>query len=236
MTPRAVVSLSGGQDSATAAAWAKAQGYELIAVTFDYGQNHLVEISSARRVAKELGVVEHEVLEVGDLFARIGPSALANPDAVPVRADATGTGNVFAEQRGLPSTFVPGRNIVLLGLAASWGVVRGATALVTGICAMDAAGYPDCRTEFAKHLQDTLRVGLDTPLLDLLAPLLDKTKAETWALAAELGMDELVAQFTHTCYEGDHTTGHEWGWGCGSCPACMARADGYMVWQSSLAG
>jgi 7-cyano-7-deazaguanine synthase len=194
-----------------------------------------VELDCAKEVARSLEITEHEVVRIGDLFAQIGPSALATPDRGKVSADATGTENQFAADRGLPSTFVPGRNLVMLSVAASWGLVRGATELVTGICAMDAAGYPDCRAEFAESLEQTMRIGLDSPGLTLHAPLLTLTKSETWALADQLGVADWIAEETHTCYNGNHTDRHAWGFGCGECPACDARATGFSEWQSTVA-
>ena len=137
------------------------------------------------------------------------------------------------EASGLPNTFVPGRNLLFFTLAAAIAYRRGARVLVGGMCETDYSGYPDCRDNTLKSLQVTLSLGLDQPII-LETPLMRLTKAETWELAYRTGGDafvKLVRDETHTCYMGDHAHHHEWGWGCGECPACRLRAKGWEEWS-----
>jgi 7-cyano-7-deazaguanine synthase len=225
----AVVCLSGGQDSTTCLYDALRRYDRVHAVSFDYGQRHRVELECAAALAAGAGV-EHVVLPIG-VFSQLGDGSLTNP-AIASRLDATGTGNAYAELRGLPSSFVPGRNIIFLGLAAAFGVPRGYETLVAGVCSTDEAGYPDCRADFVASLAETIRIGMDCPDFAIDAPLLHRTKAQTWALADELGVLELVRTQTHSCYEGVRGELHEWGHGCGACPACETRARGWAEFQA----
>jgi 7-cyano-7-deazaguanine synthase len=220
----AVVCLSGGQDSTTCLYDALRRYDRVHAVSFDYGQRHRVELECAASIAAAAGVGQ-VVLPIG-VFSQLGDGSLTNP-AVESRIDAAGTGNTYAELRGLPSSFVPGRNIVFLGLAAAFALPRGYRAVVAGVCATDEAGYPDCRADFVESLVQTIRIGMDCAEFTIDAPLLHRTKAQTWALADELGVLELVRTETHTCYEGVRGELHEWGHGCGRCPACETRARGW---------
>ncbi|MFF1822739.1 7-cyano-7-deazaguanine synthase QueC [Kribbella sp. NPDC058245] len=231
MTDKAIVSLSGGQDSGTCLFWALEHHDEVVAVSFDYGQRHRVELDCARRLAETAGV-DHEVLDLGPAFRQMGGSSLTD-EAIDSRLDAAGTGNVYAERHGLPSSFVPGRNVILLGYAAALGVVRGATSLVTGVCSTDDAGYPDCRISFVESLTGSLRLGLDEPGFSIETPLLRLTKAQTWELAAALGRVEQIVEMTHTCYHGDRSQRFDWGYGCGRCPSCETRAHGWQEFQQS---
>jgi 7-cyano-7-deazaguanine synthase len=226
----AVVCLSGGQDSTTCLYHALRRYDRVHAVSFDYGQRHRIELDCAAAIAAEAGVPQ-VVLPVG-VFTQLGDGSLTNP-GIESRFDAAGTGNTYAELRGLPSSFVPGRNIIFLGLAATFGVPRGYETLVAGVCATDEAGYPDCRADFVESLVETIRIGMDCPGFAIDAPLLRRTKAETWALAQELGVLELVRTQTHSCYEGVRGELHEWGYGCGECPACVTRAGGFAQFSSA---
>lgn len=226
----AVVALSGGQDSTTCLYYARANYAPVRAVSFDYGQRHRVELEVAERIAEGAGVpwTLLKVPALGDL----ADSGLTS-DAIDIRADASDTGNTYAEARGLPSSFVPGRNLILLGLAASYGLPRELTTLVTGVCQEDRAGYPDCRGEFVRALEVAIKVGMDHPGFSIDAPLLTKSKVETWQLAHDLGEDcfDAVIADSHTCYQGDHTSQNEWGFGCGACPACIVRMESYAEWR-----
>jgi 7-cyano-7-deazaguanine synthase len=219
-----VICLSGGQDSTTCLFYALGRYAQVRAVSFDYGQRHHVELDCAAAIAARAGV-EHTVLPI-EVFSRLADASLTNP-AIPSRLDAADTGNTYAARRGLPSSFVPGRNIIFLGLAAAFGIPRGFETLVAGVCSTDEAGYPDCRADFVDSLQQTIQIGMDCPDFAIDAPLLHLTKAQTWALADELGVLELVRIDTHTCYEGVRGKLHEWGHGCGHCPACQTRARGW---------
>jgi 7-cyano-7-deazaguanine synthase len=232
-TPNArkvAVALSGGQDSGTCLYWA-AETLDLVAgITLNYGQRHAVELDSARALCQDCGG-PHIVLDLGDAVRQMGAASLTT-DTIESRLDAAGTGNDYAARHGLPSSFVPGRNVVLLGYAAAQAALLGADGLVTGVCAMDDAGYPDCRPEFVNAIGRTIGLALAEPGFHLFAPLLHRSKKETWQLAAILGVADKIISLTHTCYEGDHTTLHDWGFGCGACPACLTRAAGFHEWQA----
>lgn len=231
-TPQAVVLHSGGQDSSTCLAWAveKFGRDHVYPVSFAYGQKHSIEIECAISFCDHLGVRHPAVLPLEALQA-LGGAALTDEN-VQVAADATGSGNAFAEKHGLPSTFVPGRNLLFFTLATAYGAKFGAYNLVTGICEADAAGYPDCRQVFAEAAQDALTAALDERIT-LWAPLLKRSKAETFMLAEELGVLPGVVRLTHTCYNGVHDELHLWGYGCAECPACQERIKGWEEFQSN---
>lgn len=207
---RALVVLSGGQDSTTCLYWAmKRFGRENVeSVTFDYGQRHRIEIESARRVA-ELAGVPNIVLPI-DTFAALGGNALTDAAVDVPHADPGGN--------ELPATFVPGRNLIFLTYAAAWGWRRGIGHLVTGIAQTDYSGYPDCRRDTIDALEHALQLGLERDLA-IHTPLLNLGKKETVLLARELGALE-VMRFTHTCYRGQRPP-------CGACAACTLRAKGF---------
>lgn len=233
---KAVVAFSGGQDSTTCLLWALDRWGEgnVHAVSFDYGQRHRVELEVAKRICEKLGVPQI-VLSL-PAFRELGAAALTTP-AIDVRAaeDVQGSGNAHAERVGLPSTFVPGRNLVFLSLVSAYAVQHNIRNVVTGICEADDAGYPDCRASFKVALEEAICEGMGTNV-GLWAPLLALDKAQTFALAAKLNGLELVLDESHTCYEGDHDTRHEWGFGCGSCPACVERAKGWDGYLRQYAG
>lgn len=231
----ALVLFSGGQDSMTCLAWARAHYSRVAAVSFDYGQRHRVELAATPGLAAGFGV-PHTQLDVPAL-KQIGAAALTNP-GIDVAADAAGTGNVYAEKHGLPSTFVPARNAVLLSTAAALGAPHGYMHLVTGICEADDAGYPDCRAGFASDMELALQAALDDDDDDLqvVAPLLYLDKARTFALAEQLGVLYDVIESSHTCYEGERGIRWAWGYGCGECPACKTRAAGFEEYQREYAG
>lgn len=225
MNTSALVLFSGGQDSATCLAWALDRYDRVETVGFDYGQRHNVELA-CRQVFLEglrkqfpawgerLG--EDHMLDLG-LLGRISDTAL------------TAEKQIQFEQSGLPNTFVPGRNLMFFTLAAAVAYRRGHKVLVGGMCETDYSGYPDCRDDTLKSLQVTLNLGLDARLV-IETPLMWIDKAQTWALALQLGGEtlvDLVRKETHTCYIGDHESWHAWGYGCGACPACNLRRKGY---------
>lgn len=207
---RAIVVLSGGQDSATCLYWAiNRYGADYVdSVTFDYGQRHRIELESAARVADYAGVA-NTILPI-DTFAALGGDALTDAD-VPVRSDADAA-------TGLPNTFVPGRNLIFLTFAASFAYRRGVANLVTGVAQTDYSGYPDCREETIAELQQTLRLGMEFEIT-ILAPLMHLSKKETVEMARDLGALPAMA-LTHTCYNGERPP-------CGACPACQLRAKGF---------
>ena len=206
---KAVVVFSGGQDSTTCLIQALAQYDEVHAITFNYGQRHSQEIAVAQAIAAELGVTAHNVLDLA-LLNELAISSLTR-DAIPVSTQL--------QENGLPNTFVPGRNILFLTLAAVYAYQVGAEVVITGVCETDFSGYPDCRDEFVKALNRALCLGLEKPLR-LVTPLMWLNKAQTWALADRHGRLDYVRERTLTCYNGVV------GDGCGSCPACLLRQRG----------
>ena len=206
---KAVVVFSGGQDSTTCLIQALAEYKEVHAVTFNYGQRHSQEIAVAQAIATELGVVAHKVLDLG-LLNELAISALTR-EAIPVSG--------ALQANGLPNTFVPGRNILFLTLAAIYAYQVGADAVITGVCETDFSGYPDCRDEFVKALNRAVSLGLEQSI-EFVTPLMWLDKAQTWALADRYGKLDYVRHKTLTCYNGIA------GDGCGHCPACELRAKG----------
>ncbi len=230
MHRNALVLFSGGQDSTTCLAWALDRYDHVETIGFDYGQRHRVELECRTTVlagikqqftqwAPKLG--DDHMLDLG-LLGQVSDTALTSDKAIE-----------FAKS-GLPNTFVPGRNLIFFTFAAAVAYRRGISVLVGGMCETDYSGYPDCRDDTLKSLQVTLGLGLDTRMV-LETPLMWIDKARTWQLAHDLGGDklvELIRKDTHTCYTGDHSTWHDWGYGCGACPACELRAKGWQGFQS----
>jgi 7-cyano-7-deazaguanine synthase len=211
-----VVLLSGGLDSATVAAWARARGYEVIGLSIDYGQRHRCELDAAKALASHLGLADHIVLRV-DLSA-FGGSALTDA-AIPVPRDRPDAA-LAAE---IPTTYVPARNTVFLALALALAEARGATAIGVGVNAIDYSGYPDCRPEFLdafRHLAAlATKAGVEGHAPEIVAPLVDLTKAEIVELGVELGLDQGL---TTSCYDPDPA-----GRPCGHCDSCRLRAAGF---------
>lgn len=208
--PQALVVLSGGQDSTTCLYWALNRwgAVSVATVTFDYGQRHRVELDCARQVAELAGVPNH-VLPI-DTLRFLGGSALTD--------DRIGVQTALNPVTRLPNTFVPGRNLIFLTYAAAYAYQRGIRDLVTGVAQTDYSGYPDCREDTIKSLQETLRLGMESEFT-IHAPLMSKTKAETVLMARDLGALDAMA-YTHTCYNGRQPP-------CGECPACQLRAKGF---------
>jgi 7-cyano-7-deazaguanine synthase len=226
----ALVLFSGGQDSAVCLAWALARFERVETVGFDYGQRHAEELKARTRLRRRLrGAFPGWRARLGEdrrlnlrAFGAIGDSALTEDGAIELTA------------RGLPSTFVPGRNLVFLVYAAALADRRGIDVLVGGMCETDYSGYPDCRRETLDAMQTALALGVGRPF-PILTPLMRLTKAETWALAKGLGGEPLVAAIvneSHTCYLNSRAP-HDWGAGCGACPACELRAKGWAEWVAS---
>ncbi|MFQ2404566.1 7-cyano-7-deazaguanine synthase QueC [Aeromonas caviae] len=206
---KAVVVFSGGQDSTTCLVQAQARYDEVHAITFDYGQRHRAEIDTARHLATALGIAAHKVMDV-TMLGELAISALTRDD-IPVSFEL--------QENGLPNTFVPGRNILFLTLAAIYAYQVGAEAVITGVCETDFSGYPDCRDDFVKALNQAVSLGLDRPIR-FETPLMWLDKAETWALADHYDHLDTVRHQTLTCYNGVQ------GDGCGACPACELRRRG----------
>ncbi len=221
----ALVLFSGGQDLATCLAWALERFAAVETVGFDYGQRHRVELDCRRVVLDQL---RHEFLQWSD---RLGADHLIDFAVLGQISDTalTRDSTIAYDAGGLPNTFVPGRNLMFFTLAAAIGYRRGIRHLVGGMCETDYSGYPDCRDDALKALQATLSLGMDHRFV-IHTPLMWRDKATTWQLASELGGDPLVALIrdeTHSCYLGDRTQRHEWGFGCGQCPSCVLRRAGW---------
>lgn len=214
---RAMVVLSGGQDSTACLFWAKQSFDEVHAVTFDYGQRHDREIQAARKVAEMADVASHEVVAVGPIL--LGASPLTDrSQKLETYSDYASMDRIIGDRVEL--TFVPMRNLLFLTLAANRAVVRGCAAVVTGICQADNANYPDCRASFAKLAERTINEALGQVALAIVTPLMDLSKAETVRLSATLpGCMEALA-YSHTCYAGEWPP-------CGRCHACVLRAHGF---------
>lgn len=224
----ALVLFSGGQDSATCLAWALERFDRVETVGFDYGQRHAVEMDA------RLNVRDGMVKVLPQWADRLGPDHVVDLTGYGKIAESALTAERAIEMdvRGLPTTFVPGRNLVFLTCAAALADRRGLEVLVGGMCETDFSGYPDCRRDTIEAMARALSLGLDKPVV-IDTPLMALTKAETWALADRIGgapLVELIVEASHTCYRGDRTHRHDWGYGCGDCPACELRAAGYRGW------
>ncbi|MBU9672998.1 7-cyano-7-deazaguanine synthase QueC [Planococcus sp. CP5-4] len=213
---KAVVVFSGGQDSTTCLFWALEQFSEVLAVTFDYGQRHAQEIDHAKRIAETLGV-SLQVLDMG-LINQLSANALTR-DSIEVEE----------QKDGLPSTFVPGRNLLFLSFAAIYADAFGARHLVTGVSETDFSGYPDCRDTFIRSLNVTLNLSMDKQFV-IHTPLMWLDKAGVWELSDELGAFDFVQTETLTCYHGIPAVG------CGTCPSCVLRNEGLKTYLAQKAG
>jgi 7-cyano-7-deazaguanine synthase len=228
---RALVLFSGGQDSTACLAWALDRYTHVETIGFDYGQRHGIELECRLHVrsafhaqfprwASRLG--EDHLLDLS-LLGQISDTAMTDKRAIEMNA------------QGLPNTFVPGRNLLFFNFAAAVAYRRGISVLVGGMCETDFSGYPDCRDNTLRALQVAISLGLDAPMT-LDTPLMWLDKAQTWALTEQLGGEplvDLVVEHTHSCYLGDRTHLHAWGYGCGLCPACDLRRKGYEGWLAS---
>ena len=232
-TRSALVLFSGGQDSTTCLAWALDRFEHVETVAFDYRQRHRIELDQRLTVLAELRrrfpewsarLGEDHFIDMG-VLGQISETSLTRETAFQM------------EQDGLPNTFVPGRNLLFFTFAAAVAWRRGIRHLVGGMCETDYSGYPDCRHNTIKTLQVALNLGMDRNF-DLETPLMWLDKAETWSLARELGGDsliEIVLEHTHTCYRNERGPRHDWGYGCGDCPACALRKRGFENWRQQWA-
>jgi 7-cyano-7-deazaguanine synthase len=227
---RALVLFSGGQDSTTCLAWALREFEGVETVGFDYGQRHHVEMDCRLRILNSLQ-------DVPDLpVHRLGPDHVLDLHVLGDMSETSLTRQrqIDMMQSGLPSTFVPGRNLIFLTFAAALAYRRGCRHLVLGVCETDFSGYPDCRDDTIKAMQVAINLGMDERFI-LHTPLMWRDKASTFALAHELGGDtliEVICEESHSCYLGDRNVRHAWGYGCGTCPACRLRANGWSRWSS----
>ncbi len=219
----ALVLLSGGQDSTTCLAWALDRYARVETLGFSYGQRHAVELDCRLAVRRALrdrgcGLGPDHVLDITAPMAALGGTAMTDDVEIAMTAE------------GLPNTFVPGRNLLFFTYAAALAYRRDLRTIVGGMCETDFSGYPDCRDDTVKAMQVALNLGLQRRFV-LQTPLMWLDKAATWALADALGILDTVIEHTHTCYLGDRTVRHAWGFGCGTCPACDLRAAGYARWR-----
>ena len=230
-TDAALVLFSGGQDSATCLAWALQRYARVETLGFEYGQRHAIELTVRPNILQAIRTLdpswaprlgEDHMLDLS-VLGEVSETALTRDSEITMQAD------------GLPNTFVPGRNLLFLTLAAALAYRRGISVLVGGMCETDYSGYPDCRDETVRALQSALRLGMNTQQT-IETPLMWLDKAATWQLADQLGgaaLIDLIRTETHTCYLGERHQLHEWGYGCGDCPACELRAKGYQTYRAS---
>src|SRR5215469_13133422 len=228
---KALVLFSGGQDSTTCLIWALARFTEIETIGFDYGQQHRVELAS------RTAVVERLRREFPNWSRKLGEDHVIDLRVLGDISDTalTHARTIAFEQSGLPNTFVPGRNLLFFTLAAALGYRRGVRHLVGGMCETDYSGYPDCREDTLKAMQVTLSLGMDQRFV-IHTPLMWRDKATTWALAQSFGGEalvELIVEETHSCYRGDRTHRHAWGYGCGRCPACELRRRGWEAFKET---
>ena len=210
---KAVVIFSGGQDSTTCLYWALNRFDIVEAITFSYGQKHLVEVEASIKICKK-EIVKQTIVDLSFLDTLVDSALTSNGDV-----------NVLNE-KGLPASFVPNRNQLFITLAHAYAQKIGAKTLVGGMCDTDFSGYPDCRADFILKLQGVTNMGSEA-IIAIDTPLMKLNKAETFAMADELGcLDEVIIN-SHTCYNGNREDFHQWGYGCGECPACKLRAKGY---------
>jgi 7-cyano-7-deazaguanine synthase len=227
----ALVLLSGGQDSTVCLAWALERFARVETIGFDYGQRHRVELEARVRVRERIILLRSAWAE------RLGDDTVVTLDAIAQLSQSALTQDMAIEiaDNGLPTTFVPGRNLIFLAFAGALAYRRGTKHLVAGMCETDYSGYPDCRDDTVKAMQVALSLGMERRLV-VHTPLMWIDKAATFALAFDLGGEallDLVVEQTHTCYLGDRSHRHDWGYGCGECPACRLRADGFANWKAA---
>ncbi len=227
----ALVLFSGGQDSASCLAWALDRFARVETIGFAYGQRHHVEMEARLKVRDAVATT------FPDWAPRLGPDRLVDISGYGDLAESalTREAEIGFRDDGLPTTFVPARNLVFLTVASALAMRRGINVLVGGMCQTDYSGYPDCRQDTLDAQAEAIALGLGRPMR-IETPLMNITKAETWALAHRLGGDtlvEIIVEQSHTCYRGTRGERHDWGYGCGDCPACELREKGWRDWQAS---
>lgn len=231
MNSKALVLFSGGQDSTTCLAWALERYDHVETIGFDYGQRHVIELECRQKVLERLRA------QFPQWVPRLGNDHLLDLSVLGQISDTALTQDkaIAFSKNGLPNTFVPGRNILFFTFAATVAYRRGLEVLVGGMCETDYSGYPDCRDNALKALQVAMSLGLDSPMV-VETPLMWLDKAATWKLAHALGGEALIGliqQDTHTCYKGDRSQQHDWGFGCGNCPACELRSHGFAAYKAA---
>jgi 7-cyano-7-deazaguanine synthase len=227
----ALVLFSGGQDSTVCLAWALERFARVETLGFDYGQRHRAELEVRPRLRERLAALRPA------WAARLGEDHVVKLDALAAMSDTALTREVAIEiaESGLPTTFVPGRNLIFFAFAGALAYRRGVKHLVAGMCETDFSGYPDCRDDSIKAMQIALNLGMERRFV-VHTPLMWIDKAATFALAQQIAgqpMVDLLVEDTHTCYLNDRSTRHEWGYGCSECPACRLRAEGFERWKTA---
>jgi 7-cyano-7-deazaguanine synthase len=230
----ALVLFSGGQDSTVCLALALQRYGHVETVGFRYGQRHETELT--QRLAVRAAIAER----FPEWGARLGPDHMVDLTALGQLSETALTRDteIAFSASGLPNTFIPGRNLLFFTYAAAIGYRRGIVRLIGGMCETDYSGYPDCRNETLASLSRTLQLGTEAAF-HIETPLMWRDKAETWALGEALGgaaLTAIIVEHSHTCYLGARDIRHDWGYGCGECPACKLRADGYETWRAGRAG
>ena len=229
-TDHALVLFSGGQDSATCLSWALDRYPHVETAGFAYGQRHVIELDCRPRIRAAVGAMwpnrlgPDHMIDLSATIGGLGATALTSDAAIAMT------------EEGLPNTFVPGRNLLFFTAAAALAYRRGLRRIVGGMCETDYSGYPDCRDDTIKAMQLALNLGMERRFI-LETPLMWRDKAATWELADALGgqaLVELIRTGTHSCYLGDRSQLHEWGYGCGACPACDLRAGGWRRWRAAV--
>lgn len=218
---KALVLLSGGQDATTCLAWALEKYDWVETIGFNYNQKHSIELECRNNI----------LLLMGDRYENLGEDLILN---IPILGEISETAlsrdiEIKMNDNGLPNTFIPGRNILFFTLAAAVAYRKGIDTLVGGMCQTDYAGYPDCRYNSIKSIELALNLSAES-CIKIETPLMFLSKKETWDLAESLGgknLIELIVNESHTCYNGNHIDKHSWGYGCGQCPACILRKNGY---------
>jgi 7-cyano-7-deazaguanine synthase len=228
-TDAALVLFSGGQDSTVCLAWALERFTRVETVGFDYGQRHRAELDARVRVRERMMALHPAWAD------RLGEDHLVRLDALAAISETALTRDVAIEigESGLPTTFVPGRNLIFLAFAGALAYRRGLKHLVAGMCETDFSGYPDCRDDTIKAMQLAINLGMERRFV-IDTPVMWLDKAAVFALGHEIGGDaliDLLVEDTHTCYLGDRSRRHDWGYGCGECPACRLRAQGFAKWK-----
>ena len=224
-TDKALVLFSGGQDSTVCLAWALERFARVETVGFEYGQRHAIELSVRKQLRDRMAALN------AGWKTRLGEDHLIKLDALAAISDTALTREIAIAiaDGGLPTTFVPGRNLIFFCFAGALAYRRGARHMVAGMCETDYSGYPDCRDDTIKAIQVALTLGLDKRVT-IHTPLMWIDKAGTFAMAEEIGGKaflDLVIEDSHSCYLGNRVQRHEWGYGCGECPACKLRAEGF---------
>lgn len=225
----ALVLFSGGQDSATCLAWALDRFERVETLGFDYGQRHRIELDQRHILRDSFAALKPEWAE------KLGPDHVLDLAALGAISDTalTREKQIVLDAQNLPNTFVPGRNLIFLTFAAALAYRRNLRHIVGGMCETDFSGYPDCRDDAIKAMQVALNIGMESRFV-IETPLMWIDKAQTWALAEKLGGEALVEtiiEHSHSCYLGERGQSHDWGHGCGQCPACRLRAEGFYKWR-----